>query len=87
MFDRDADGAREATESGKRDMRFKDLMDSIFYELNDCQRFGQSSASYRLSEEDINEFLYDVTESLQARDYEVTFEHPSLKISWELPEE
>jgi len=60
MFDRDADGAREATERGKRDMRFKDLMDSIFYELNDCQRFGQSSASYRLSEEDINEFLYDV---------------------------
>ena len=39
MFDRDADGAREATESGKSDMRFKDLMDSIFYELNDCQRY------------------------------------------------
>lgn len=87
MFERDADGAREATERGKRSMRFKDLMDSIYYELNDCQKFGQSRASYKLSEEDINEFLNDVTDALQERDYQVTFEHPSLEISWELPEE
>lgn len=25
MFERDADGAREATEQGKKNMRFKDL--------------------------------------------------------------
>ncbi|EKN5140914.1 TPA: hypothetical protein ACSA7L_000229 [Yersinia enterocolitica] len=87
MFERDADGAREATEQGKRNMRFKDLMDSIYYELNDCQKFGQSHASYKLNEEDIKEFLDDVIEALQAHDYQVTFEHPYLNISWVLAEE
>ncbi|WHS99371.1 MAG: hypothetical protein LZT29_02371 [Pantoea stewartii] len=87
MFERDADGAREATERGIRNMRFKELMDSIWYECNECQRFGQSHATYKLNEADIEEFLDDVIETLQAYGYEVTYVHPKLEISWVPPEE
>jgi len=87
MFERDADDAREATERGKKNMRFKDLMDSIWYECNDCQRFGSSKASYKLRDEDIAEFLDDIIDALQSRDYSVNFTHPYLEISWGSSEE
>jgi hypothetical protein len=86
MFDRDAEGAREATEQGKRNMRLKDLMESIMYELNECQKFGQSNTRYKLSDEDITEFKDVILERLEERGYSVDFQHPYLVVSWELQE-
>lgn len=87
MFERDAEGAREATEQGKRNMRLKELMDSIMYDLNDCQKFGQSVTRYKLSDEEITEFKDSILEWLEDRGYSVDFQHPYLKISWELQAE
>ncbi|WAT08858.1 hypothetical protein [Rouxiella badensis] len=86
MFDRDANGARKATKYGERELRLKTLMESIMFECAESQRFGQYSESYKLSDNEINELLYEVMDLFEARGYKITFSNPYLKISWEYSE-
>lgn len=87
MADRDAEQSREATEWGKKNMRRNELFQSIQYEIRETSKFGGSATRYKLSENDIQEFLDDTLEWLTDMEYNVAFNTPYLEISWSLEEE
>lgn len=83
MTDIDADEMRRRSDEGKRAMAFKELVDSVIYECNESSKFGNTDASYRLSEADL-EFREELIKYLKARDFTVTggAKPNNLNISW-----
>lgn len=83
----DADELRRRTEEGKKNMEFRDLMDSINYDINDQTRAGLSSTVYPLSESKA-EFADAIIEHFSESDVSISFDEDTnkLHISWEMPE-
>lgn len=84
MFDNDAEGSRELTEQGKKNIRFRDILDSIRLDINDTARWGGSSTSYSLSNEDYNDFSEALVNYFEEGEYDVSLEGNTLYISWVL---
>ncbi|UST66002.1 hypothetical protein NF673_09695 [Pseudomonas moraviensis] len=83
----DADELRRRTEEGKKNMEFRDLMDSINYDINDQARAGLSSTVYTLSDSN-SEFADAIIDHFSESDLSVRFDESTntLHINWELPE-
>jgi hypothetical protein len=83
----DADELRRRTEEGKKNMEFKDLMDSINYDIVEQTRFGLSSTVYPLGENKA-EFADAVLENFAESDVNIAYDEAThkLHISWQSPE-
>lgn len=79
MFDDDE--LRNRTEQGKRNMEFKDFMDSLTYEINSATQAGQFEATYSIRNVD-PEFVDIAIERLE-ENLTVTRDGNLLRISWE----
>ena len=82
----DADFLREKTEAGKKNIDFKDLMDSIKYDIVDQTRAGQYSTTYKLKGENVefaDAVLHYFNESESTCDIRYDEEDTTLHISWE----
>ncbi|WP_336334283.1 hypothetical protein [Pseudomonas putida] len=86
----DAEFLREKSKQGQKNIEFRDLMDSIKYEINDQTRAGSYSTTYKLSDDKV-EFADAVVEHFEQSEdpCEVTYDadESTLHISWEKPEE
>jgi len=84
----DAEELRRRTEEGKKNMEFKELMESINYDINEQTRFGLSSTVYTLGESKA-EFADAVLDHFSESDVNIQFNEDTnkLHISWELPEQ
>ncbi|MFK0309735.1 hypothetical protein ACIQUF_00685 [Pseudomonas sp. NPDC090233] len=86
----DAEFLREKSKQGQKNAEFRDLMDSIKYEINDQTRAGSYSTTYTLSDDKV-QFADAVVEHFAQSDdpCQVTYDadESTLHISWEQPEE
>lgn len=84
----DAEELRRRTEEGKKAMEFKDLMESINYDILEQTKFGLSSTVYTLGETKA-EFAPAVLDYFDESDVSIQFNESTnkLHISWELPEQ
>ncbi|PIB41823.1 hypothetical protein AOA59_24120 [Pseudomonas sp. 2822-15] len=87
MMPPDAEELRRRTEEGKKNIEFRDLMDSINYDINDQTRSGQSSTVFVLGKNNA-EFADAVLERFSESELSVEYDEDTTKltISWELPE-
>lgn len=83
MSYRDADDAREASEKGKKNEYFKELVACIQMDISDATKVGEKNSSSRFSEENIAEFGDALVDWFQNLDFEATIEDRYLRISWE----
>jgi len=81
----DADSAREGSERGRRNERFKDLLLSVQMDIRDAQKVGANSTTYKLSDTSM-EFKDDLHEYLAGLDYNVTIDGARFQIAWPDPE-
>ncbi|QQU41068.1 hypothetical protein I6I42_00860 [Morganella morganii] len=84
MFDNDAEGSRGLTEQGKKNIRFRELLDSIRLDISDTAKWGSSSTSYKLSNEDNKDFSEALVNYFEEREYDVSQKGNTLYISWVL---
>ncbi|TXI05692.1 MAG: hypothetical protein E6Q70_09995 [Pseudomonas monteilii] len=86
----DAEYLREKSEQGQKNIDFRELMDSIKYDIADQTRAGLYSTTYRLKGDNV-EFADAIVEHFaQSEDpCVVTYDEDesTLHISWEQPEE
>jgi len=84
----DAEELRRRTEEGKKAMEFKDLVESVNYDILEQTKFGLSSTVYSLGE-DKKDFAPDVLNYFSESEVSIRFNEDTKKlhISWKLPEE
>lgn len=86
----DAEYLREKSKQGQKNIKFRELMDSIKYQINEETRAGSYSTTYVLNDDEV-EFADAVVVHFEQSDdpCEVTYDakKSKLHISWEQPEE
>ena len=87
MLDNVAETSAEIAEISRRKQKFRDLYESVQYEISQAAQTGSNDASCKITDEEM-EFLEDLIEALTSRDYKVSFspEKKRLSISWEISE-
>lgn len=86
----DAEFLREKSKQGQKNQKFRDLMDSIRYTINEETQAGSYSTTYTLNDDEVEFADAVVAHFEQSEDpCEVTFDAKTSKldISWERPEE
>lgn len=86
----DKEFLQKKTEEGKRNSDFRDVMESILYDINDQTKAGQYSTTYKLKGDDVefaDPIIENLTDGENPCDVKYNEDSGVLSISWSPREE
>lgn len=88
MYKQDPEDARQASENGKKNQEFRELLDCVRIDMRDAQFVGSTSSTSKFNTDNTAEFGAAIVDYFQEQGFESSLDEDGrIHISWENKED